>query len=182
MNSGRTWGRLDFVLENIDSVMTKLNCTTDNTVRPGNDASDIIGSGNEWLAAYLAPSHYLIQWWLFVNWTLSNKFQQNLQHHNTSIFLQENAFKNVCAIRPFCSGLNVIWLRHHQGSTTSADKSTLTSLPLWISGKRSILSKLTFLVPWARGAPAPGRPQKWSNENWNMKDLWLSIKTITAEI
>ena len=33
------------------------------------------------------------QWWLFVNWTLVNKFQWNL-NQNTTIFIQENKFEN----------------------------------------------------------------------------------------
>ena len=31
----------------------------------------------QWLVAYSAPSHYLNQWWLIVNWTLRNKVQWN---------------------------------------------------------------------------------------------------------
>ena len=33
------------------------------------------------------------QWWLFVNWTLVNKIQWNL-NQNTTIFIQENNFEN----------------------------------------------------------------------------------------
>ena len=41
-----------------------------------------------------APSHYLNQCWLIVNWTPVNKFQWNL-NRNSIIFVQENAFENV---------------------------------------------------------------------------------------
>ena len=49
----------------------------------------IIGSGNG-----LAPSHYLNQWFLIVNWILRNKSQWNL-NQNTKIFIEENPFENV---------------------------------------------------------------------------------------
>ena len=41
-----------------------------------------------------APSHYLNQYWLIVNWTLMNKFQWYFNRHSI-IFIDENAFKNV---------------------------------------------------------------------------------------
>ena len=42
----------------------------------------------------LSPHHYLNICWLFVNWTLRNKLQWNL-NQNTKLFIQENAFVNV---------------------------------------------------------------------------------------
>ena len=60
-----------------------------------------------WLVAWSAPSHYLNQWWIIVNWTLGNKFQWNF-NRNSNIFIHENAFENVvCNIasissRPQC--------------------------------------------------------------------------------
>ena len=58
----------------------------------------IIGSDNGlspvWLVACPAPSHYLNQCWIIVNWTIGNKFQWNL-NRNWYIFSQENAFQNV---------------------------------------------------------------------------------------
>ena len=41
-----------------------------------------------------APSHYLYQCWIIVNWTLRNKLQWNL-NKNSNIFIQENAFESV---------------------------------------------------------------------------------------
>ena len=41
-----------------------------------------------------APSHYLIQCWNIVNWTVRNKLQWNF-HRNSNIFIQENAFENL---------------------------------------------------------------------------------------
>ena len=48
----------------------------------------------QWLVTWPAPSDYLNQCWNIVNWTLSNKFQWNL-NRNSYIFIQENAFENV---------------------------------------------------------------------------------------
>ena len=66
----------------------------------------MIGLDN-WLVTWLAPSHYLNQCWIVVNWTLRNKFQWNL-NQNSNIFIQENVFEMSSAKRrPFCLGLNV---------------------------------------------------------------------------
>ena len=54
--------------------------------------------GQHWfrqcLGAKQAPSHYLNQCRLIVNWTLRNTFQCKL-NRNCNIFIQENAFENV---------------------------------------------------------------------------------------
>ena len=47
-----------------------------------------------WFGACSAPSHYLNQCWLIVNWTLRNKLQWNL-NQITKLFIHENAFENV---------------------------------------------------------------------------------------
>ena len=47
-----------------------------------------------WLVTYPAPSHYLNQCWVFVNWTLRNKLQWNF-HQNTKLFIHENASENI---------------------------------------------------------------------------------------
>ena len=44
--------------------------------------------------AYSAPSHYLNQCLVIVNWTNSNKVQCNF-NQNSIFFIQENAFENV---------------------------------------------------------------------------------------
>ena len=51
----------------------------------------IIGSEN----GLSAPSHYLNQSWNIVNSNLGKKFQWNIKQ-NSYIFIQWNAFKNVC--------------------------------------------------------------------------------------
>ena len=46
--------------------------------------------------AWPAPSHYLNQCWIIVNWTLRNKLLWN-SNRNSNIFIQENAFESdVC--------------------------------------------------------------------------------------
>ena len=47
-----------------------------------------------WLVAWPAPSHYLNQCWIIVNWTLRNKLLWNL-NRNSNVFIQENAFESV---------------------------------------------------------------------------------------
>ena len=42
------------------------------------------------IVAYSAPSHYLNQCWVFVNWTLRNKLQWNF-NQDTKLFIHENA-------------------------------------------------------------------------------------------
>ena len=46
------------------------------------------------LVTFSAPSHYLNQWWLFINWTLSLKLKYDF-NWNEMILIQENAFENV---------------------------------------------------------------------------------------
>ena len=48
----------------------------------------------QWLVAYAAPSHYLNQGWVIVNWTLRNKLQWNF-NKNTKRFIHENASENI---------------------------------------------------------------------------------------
>ena len=66
----------------------------------------------KWLVAWPAPSHYLNQCWVIVNWTFRNKLQWNL-NGNSNILIQENAFESVvcetAAIlsRPQCIKANI---------------------------------------------------------------------------
>ena len=43
----------------------------------------------------MVPSQYLNQCWFTVDWTHGNKFQWNF-NQNTTLFIQENEFENVC--------------------------------------------------------------------------------------
>ena len=55
-----------------------------------------------WLVAYSAPSHYLNQCWVIVNWTLRNESQWNF-NQNAYLFIHEDASENiVCEMAPFC--------------------------------------------------------------------------------
>ena len=47
-----------------------------------------------WLVAYSARSHYLNQCWVFLYWTLMNKFLWSC-YQSTNIFFQENASENI---------------------------------------------------------------------------------------
>ena len=47
-----------------------------------------------WLVVYSAPSPYLNQCWVIVNWTRRNKLQWNF-NQNTNVFIQENASENI---------------------------------------------------------------------------------------
>ena len=68
-----------------------------NTLRPElNDWLVTKGpiENNAYMNQYTEPSHCLNQCWFIVNWTLGNNCQWNLNQNN--IFIQENAFENVC--------------------------------------------------------------------------------------
>ena len=48
----------------------------------------------QWLVAFSAPSHYLNQYWLIVNWTTRNKIRWNF-NRNSKSFFEEHAFEYV---------------------------------------------------------------------------------------
>ena len=50
---------------------------------------------SQWLCACSVLSHYLNQWWIFVNWVLRNTFQFNF-NQNIITFIKKNPHKNVC--------------------------------------------------------------------------------------
>ena len=47
-----------------------------------------------WLVVWTAPSHYLKQSWIIVNWTLMNKRQWNF-NRNSNILIHKNALEHV---------------------------------------------------------------------------------------
>ena len=64
--------------------------------------------GQHWfrwcLVTYSAPSHYLNQCWVIVNWTLGDKLQWYF-NQNTKPFIHEKEFKlSSVKRRPFCPG------------------------------------------------------------------------------
>ena len=70
-----------------------------------------------WLVTCLVPSHYLNQWWIFVNWIIRNIFQWNL-NKNLTTFIEQNWFENnVCKMWAILSRrqyVNDIGLIFHQ--------------------------------------------------------------------
>ena len=63
-----------------------------------------------WLVAYSAPSHYLKQCWVIVNWTLRNKLQWNF-NQNTKLFIHEIASENIaCEMAAILSSGR--WVKH----------------------------------------------------------------------
>ena len=63
------------------------------------------------LTIWSAPSHYLNQYWNIVNWTLRNKFSQNL-NRNSSILIRENAFEIIVyEMAAILLGLNMLKIR-----------------------------------------------------------------------
>ena len=71
---------------------------------------------------YLAPSHYLNQWWFIVNKSHRNTIQWNL-NKNTTTFIQENLNISSANCKPYCSGFHVLT---HCGRMTHICISTLT--------------------------------------------------------
>ena len=66
----------------------------------------------QWLVTYLVPSHYLNQWWHTVNRILWHKLGWNL-NENIRIFIQENAFENVCKMSAFLLRPQCVKLSSH---------------------------------------------------------------------
>ena len=57
----------------------------------------------KWLVVYSAPSYYLNQCWVNVNWTLRNKLKWNF-NQNTNFFIHKNASENnVCEMAAILS-------------------------------------------------------------------------------
>ena len=62
--------------------------------------------------ACLVTSHYLNRCWLFINWTLGNKFQWNF-NQNTTVFMQYKGFVNViCKMAAILTWPHCAWPRY----------------------------------------------------------------------
>ena len=71
----------------------------------------------QWFVAYSAPSHYLNQCWVIVNWTVRNKLQWNF-NQNIKLFIHENASENiVCEMAAILS--RVRWVNQSDQWTLS---------------------------------------------------------------
>ena len=58
----------------------------------------------KWLVTYSAPSHYLNQCWVIVNWTLRNKLQRNFSKKITFSFKKAHLKMSSAKWRLFCPG------------------------------------------------------------------------------
>ena len=117
---------------------------------------------SQWLVACSAPSHYLNQWWLIVNWTPGNKFQWNL-NRNSFIFSQENALENVVwkmsailsppqCVKPFINLAPDLCFIEHQRSRGWCHVLLFTwlSLGLHPANERRRYFVTTSLIGWAQ--------------------------------
>ena len=90
-----------------------------------------------WLVAWSAPSHYLNQCWVTVDWVLRNKFQWNfiLTTKNTKLFINEHASENiVCEMAAILSrGRWVEFCMAQWLTFCSARPTSLAINPLWPS-------------------------------------------------
>ena len=68
----------------------------------------VSGSGQhwfrQWLVTYSAPSHYLNQCWVIINWILRNKLQRNFNQSMKFSFTSMHLKMSPATWRPFCSG------------------------------------------------------------------------------
>ena len=104
----------------------------------------------------MAPSHYLKQCWIIVNWTLRNKLQWNF-NRNSNIFIQENAFEHVVC---------------QMASIFSRPQWVKTSPVQKVSGPSSSFGKHSAWVQRCSSSPT------WSETFFGLKKLWLIHKTI----
>ena len=94
----------------------------------------------QWLVAYSAPSHYLNQCWVIVNWTLRNRLQWNF-NQNTKLFIHENASENiVCEMATIlCRGRWVNSTNHKMWPIVRGD------VPSFISALTHLYSRPSFI-------------------------------------
>ena len=83
-----------------------------------------------WLAASLAQSQYLNQYWLVISWPLGNKFERHLNQNKSIFITKTNAFENVvCKMESlFSSVLSPNVFLTHWGWVTHICVSKLTSI------------------------------------------------------
>ena len=66
-----------------------------------------------WLATYFAPSHYLNECWVIVNWTPRNKPRWNFIQ-NKKLYIHENVSKSItCEIMAICPARDEFTLKHN---------------------------------------------------------------------
>ena len=122
-----------------------------------------------WLVAHSAPSHYLNQCWVIVDWTRRNKFQWNFSQ-NIILFIHKNASEtNVCEMAAILSrGRWVNTLRPRQNGRHFADdifKCIFQNENVWIPIKISLkfvpkgpinnILALVQIMAWRRPGDKP---------------------------
>ena len=111
-----------------------------------------------WLVACSAPSQYLNQCWVTVNWTLRNKLQWNF-NQTTKLFIHKNASENiVCEKAAILSrGDELISLCMFASSPHQTPCYSVDRLPHWESIKSSLVfinTNITLFI-WDCTSKAP---------------------------
>ena len=93
-----------------------------------------------WLVAWRAPSHYINQCWIIVNWTLANIFLWKFNQY-TTIFIEENARETVvCEMASILSRPQCVKVQHtHQNESKQG-----TVIQTKIEGYTSYETRLEF--------------------------------------
>ena len=121
----------------------------------------------QWLVAWPAPSHYLNQFWLIVNWTLRNKLPWN-SNQNTKVFIHKNAFECVvcekAAILYNGIWLNILWSQFSYSSSPSG-QSLWPLQTQWLS----------MQMPWAVQLNSSSSHSGWKQKDNQLKNPILTI-------
>ena len=135
---------------------------------------------SQWLVACSAPSHYLEQCLLIVNWTLGKERQWN-SNGNTKLFIHENAFENGGHLSR--GGELMLWSisdcqRHMKEITSTLVVSTSPTDGLALLGAQaSVGTVMTKLTHWGWDKMAVIFQTTFSNRfSWmKMLKFWLKI-------
>ena len=99
-------------------------------------------SGQHWLVVYSAPSQYLNQCWVIVNWTLGNKLQWDC-NQNTKIFIHKNASEYIV-----CEIAIILSRRKWVNDTSNEDRQTKLVV---YSVPSQYLNQCWVIVNWTLG-------------------------------
>ena len=123
---------------------------------PNGRQKPVVGAGKPNQIAYLAPSHYLNQCWVIVNWTIRNKLKSNF-NRNTKLFIQEIASENiVCKMSAILSSgrwvkLNslsaAIYITWGQLSFTELQPYWFPLMSYWHTQVDKILNHTKYKIP-----------------------------------
>ena len=96
----------------------------------------------QWLVTYSAPSHYLNQCWVIVNWTLMNKLQWNFNQNTKLSFTKMHLKISSAKWRPFCPRE----MESKNSYKTAHSSSMRTSMECLSNALVKILTLLNTLV------------------------------------